>query len=108
MQKQKLDLGISGYSYADLYDPAKLRTLFEAWHQELHAQDAALAARYDAYRATQGADLGPQALSDLLVALAPTVSAFLARLFRVEDEWNELRVRTEEELHVFRFKDEFV
>ena len=37
MQKQKLDLGLPGYSYADLYDPAKLRTLFEEWHRGLHA-----------------------------------------------------------------------
>ena len=29
MQKQKLELGIAGYSYADLYDPAKLRALFD-------------------------------------------------------------------------------
>ena len=29
MQKQKIDLGLPGYTYADLYDPAKLRTLFE-------------------------------------------------------------------------------
>ena len=108
MQKQKLELGLAGYSYADLYDPAKLRALFEEWHMELHAADAALAARYDAYRANLGADLGPQALSDLLVELAPTVSRFVARLFRVEDEWNELRRKTEDELHVFRFKDEFV
>jgi NADPH-dependent glutamate synthase beta subunit-like oxidoreductase/NAD(P)H-flavin reductase len=108
MQKAKLELGIEGYSYADLYAPAKLRELFELWHRELSASDAALAARYDAYRATQGADLGPQELSDLLVALAPTVSGFVARLFRVEDEWNELKRRTEDELQVFRFKDEFV
>ena len=87
MQKQKLELGLPGYSYADLYDPAKLRTLFETWHHELHAADAALGARYDSYRATQGADLTPQALSDLLVELTPSVSGFLARLkFRVEDE----------------------
>ncbi len=108
MQKQKLELGLPGYSYADLYDPAKLRALFEAWHAELHAADAALGARYDAYRANEGADLGPQALSELLVELAPSVSRFVARLFRVEDEWDELRRRTEDELHVFRFKDEFV
>ncbi|MGZ3425003.1 MAG: FAD-dependent oxidoreductase [Polyangia bacterium] len=108
MQKQKLELGIDGFSYADLYDPAKLRLLFERWHAELHAGSAELGARYDAYRATQGRDLAPQALSDLLVELAPTVSRFVARLFRVEDEWNELRQRTEDALHVFRFKDEFV
>jgi NADPH-dependent glutamate synthase beta subunit-like oxidoreductase/NAD(P)H-flavin reductase len=108
MHKQKLDLGIAGFTYADLYDPARLRALFELWHTELHASDPALAARYDAYRATQGANLGPQAISDLLVDVAPTVSRLVARLFRIEDEWNELRKKTEDELRVFRFKDEFV
>src|SRR5437763_15033397 len=108
MQKQKLELGIAGYSYADLYDPAKLRTLFERWHAELHASDAPLGARCDAYRANQGASLTPEALSELLVELAPTVSRFVARLFRVEDEWTELQRRTAEELHVFRLKDEVV
>ena len=109
MQKQKLELGLPGYSYADLYDPAKLRTLFETWHRELHAADAGARPRATTPIAPRRAPTSaPQALSDLLVELAPTVSRFVARLFRVEEEWNALRLRTEEELHVFRFKDEFV
>ena len=87
----------------------KLRALFERWHAELHAADAALgrALRRLSRDAGRGARR-PQALSDLLVELAPTVSRFVARLFRVEDEWNALRERDRRGADVFRFKDEFV
>ena len=108
MQKQTLSLGIAGFSYADLYQPERLRALFERWREALGTADPELAARYDAYRATQGADLSPVALSELLVALAPTVSRFVATLFAVEEQWNEQRRLVEQELQLFRFKDEFV
>src|SRR5262245_2845865 len=98
MQKPKLELKIPGFTYADLYVPDKLRALFERWREELGASDAALAARYDAYRATQGEGLGPVELSELLVALAPTVSRFVVKLFGVEAEWEEQRKKVLEEL----------
>jgi NADPH-dependent glutamate synthase beta subunit-like oxidoreductase/NAD(P)H-flavin reductase len=103
-----LRLGIPGFTYADLYAPERLRALFERWHEELHASDPALAARYDAYRASGGTALGPIEKSELLVAIAPTVSRFVVRLFDVADEWNAGRARVEHELKLFRFKDEFV
>jgi NADPH-dependent glutamate synthase beta subunit-like oxidoreductase/NAD(P)H-flavin reductase len=108
MQRPKLELKIPGFTYADLYAPDQLRALFERWREELGASDPALAERYDAYRATLGANLGPVELSELLVDVAPTVSRFLVRLFGVEAEWNEQRKAVLDELHVFRFKDEFV
>ena len=104
----QLELGIPGFTYADLYAPPRLRALFERWHEALHAANPALAARYDALRATQGNDLTPVQLSELLVELAPSVSRFVAKLFNVEAEWNAQRARAESELHVMRFKDEFV
>ncbi len=109
MQNQ-LELGIPGFTYADLYSPPRLRALFERWHEGLHATSPALAARYDALRATQGDNLTPVELSELLVELAPSVSRFVVRLFGpdVEVAWNEQRARAESELQVMRFKDEFV
>jgi NADPH-dependent glutamate synthase beta subunit-like oxidoreductase len=107
MTKQ-LTLGIDGFTYEDLFSPARLRDLHERWHAELRAHDPALAQRYDAWRASGGDELAPIALSELLVALAPTVSRFVARLFDVEAAWTAQRRRVEDELHVFRFKDEFV
>jgi NADPH-dependent glutamate synthase beta subunit-like oxidoreductase/NAD(P)H-flavin reductase len=101
-----LNLGIAGFTYGDLYQPERLKALFDRWHEELSAHDGPLAARYDAYRG--GAELSPQELSDLLVTLAPTVSRFVARLFDVTDAWMAQRRAVEEELKLFRFKDEFV
>jgi NADPH-dependent glutamate synthase beta subunit-like oxidoreductase/NAD(P)H-flavin reductase len=103
-----ISLGIPGITYADLFDPDRLRELFVRWHEELHRTDPDLGARYDAYRATGGADLGPEQKSELLVALAPTVSRFVVRLFGVEKEAEAQRQFVADELVIFRFKDELV
>jgi NADPH-dependent glutamate synthase beta subunit-like oxidoreductase/NAD(P)H-flavin reductase len=105
---QSLTLGISGFTYADLYEPTRLRALFQRWHEELATADPALLSRYDAYRASQGAGLAPEALSELLVEVTPHVSRFVVRLFGIEAEWEAQRKSVDDELIVFRFKDEFV
>jgi NADPH-dependent glutamate synthase beta subunit-like oxidoreductase/NAD(P)H-flavin reductase len=104
----QLTLGIPGFTYPDLYSPARLRDLFDCWHDELRAADPALAAAYDGWRGGGGDGLGPVELSELLVALAPSVSRFVAHLFGVDKEWAAQRRGVEEELQLFRFKDEFV
>ena len=100
-----LALGLPEFSYADLHNPDRLRDLFFVWRQELGAADAALAARYDAYLATQGKDLGPEATSELLVQVAPAVSAFVARLLAVGVETHATRDKTTDEMVLVRFKD---
>ncbi|HZS38227.1 MAG TPA: pyridine nucleotide-disulfide oxidoreductase, partial [Polyangia bacterium] len=103
-----LPLGIAGVRYADLYEPAGLRALYQRWHDELAARDAALCARYDAYRASQGEGLTPEEISALLVDVAPSVSEFVIRLFGCKDAFSAQRRAVEAELVLFRFKDEFV
>jgi len=107
MSTTTLTLGIPGFSYADLYEPRALRRLYDLWHAELHADNASLAARYDAYRANS-ASLSPEDTSHLLVELAPSVSRVVVRLFGVEKEWGAQKKAVTDELIVFRFKDEFV
>src|SRR5690242_14515483 len=92
-----------GLSYDDLYDPEKLRELFERWHATL---TPSVAARYDAWRAKQ--ELPPEELSQILVDVAPTVSKFVVELFGVEAEWQAQKKAVDDELIVFRFKDDFV
>src|SRR6476659_7780193 len=102
-----ISMGIPGFTYADLYAPARLEALYELWRSELKAADAALFDRYEAYRANPDG-LGPEPLSTLLVDVAPTVSRFVERLFDVGGAGDERRRWTEAELVVFRFKDDFV
>src|SRR5581483_1437356 len=73
-------LGIAGVTYADLHDPAALAALDGRFRTALGAEDPALAARFEAYRA--GAKLPPPEESELLIAVARPLSAFVARLFR--------------------------
>ena len=101
--------GVPGFSYPDLYSPARLRDLYLAWEGRLRASDPALCARYVEYRDDrQGGALGPAEVSALLVEVAPHVGRFLAELFRVTRETDAEHRRTAEDLVVFRFKDEFV
>ncbi len=79
-------LGLPGFSYADLYRPDRLAALTASFEQALLAADPELAQSYTTYRSDQGASLTAVAKSELLVALAPHLGAFVARLFEVETE----------------------
>lgn len=101
------ELGIAGFSFADLFSPYGLRRLYDAWLAELDAADAPLGQRYRAYR--DGQELGPEALSTLLTDVAPSVSRFLVKLFpQIRPHTERIAQATARELVLFRFKDEFV
>jgi NADPH-dependent glutamate synthase beta subunit-like oxidoreductase/NAD(P)H-flavin reductase len=75
-------LGIDGFRYGDLYEPARLSELDARFRAELGARDAPLAARFASYR--DGAALTPPEESSLLVEVARHLGPFVARLFGVE------------------------
>ncbi len=101
--------GISGFSYADLRDVAQLPRLMAAF--DAHARgvlDPALWTRFVDYREHGGEGTSPEEVSEVLVAIAPVVSDFLARLFRVEAEVNAIAGDIAREQVIFEFKREFV
>ncbi len=81
----QLTLGIPGFAYADLYDAQRLADLLQVFDKSVENHDPALFAEISAYRSSQGADLAPEQISELLVKTAPLVGAFIARLFQVSD-----------------------
>ena len=117
------ELGIPGFAFPDLFSPHGLRRLYDAWFADLQAQNAELAAQYLAFRAAETAEGGdapslsperPAALDDLarsnlLLAIAPTVSRFLQRLFpKAGVPLAAILATTQQDLVVCRFKDEFL
>jgi hypothetical protein len=100
------DLGIAGYCYADLYDPAKLKELAEQFYGEVAKADADLGTRYQAYLG--GAEIGPVDESNLLIEVSRHLSTFIARLFRIETEAHEHRHGITELGPIWRFKKEFL
>ncbi|HLM56000.1 MAG TPA: hypothetical protein VK422_07685 [Pyrinomonadaceae bacterium] len=99
-------LGVEGFTYADLYRPRCLRDLAETFYAEVRGADPALGASLDEYVRTRGAELkGTKAESELLIAAAPHLSRFVARLFGVEREREGLAESLRAQDPVFQFKN---
>jgi len=101
-----LNLGF-GQSFAGLYDRESLRALDATFLAFLAEADAALQARLLAAREAPG-QLAPKEESELLVALAPHLDDFIARLFGIEAEVQELAARHNELAPLYSVKRLFV
>jgi hypothetical protein len=99
-------LGIDNFNYRDLYEPERLRQLAETFYAQVRRDDAGLHADLMAYLDARGANLkGTKAESELLIAAAPHLSRFIARLFAVEGERAEHMRRIKSQDAVFQFKN---
>ena len=103
-----MPLGIDGFTYADLYEPSRLRDLHETFCVRVAADDPSLWAHWDAYRTAPDSVTSPIERSDLLVRMAPHLSRFVAALFRVGGAAGELEESTHRLEPLFRFKIDFV
>jgi NADPH-dependent glutamate synthase beta subunit-like oxidoreductase/NAD(P)H-flavin reductase len=103
-----MPLGIDGFAYADLYVPtrlAELHAVFDAWFQEASPDRHA---SFAAYRACRGDGMSAVARSDALLAGAPFVGHFVARLFGVEPEVDRYREQIRQSEPVWRFRRDFI
>ncbi|NBS16076.1 MAG: pyridine nucleotide-disulfide oxidoreductase [Gammaproteobacteria bacterium] len=104
-----LTLGLQGFSYGDLYRPERLKDLSNHFDEALKARSADLYREFEAYRDGLGEGMKPEAISDLLVRLAPELSHFLAKLFGVEAAREAQVASIQEDFKtVFAFKNEIV
>jgi NADPH-dependent glutamate synthase beta subunit-like oxidoreductase/NAD(P)H-flavin reductase len=94
-----------GIEFGDLYERAGLLRVDAAFREFLAGADGALAGRLAAARAQPPAG---KEESDLLIALAPHVEDFLARLFGVEAEARALAERHNELAPLYSVKRLFV
>jgi NADPH-dependent glutamate synthase beta subunit-like oxidoreductase/NAD(P)H-flavin reductase len=96
-----------GFAFADLYHRDGLLRLDSAFLDCLSAADAGLAERLKQARANPGA-LERKAQSELLIALAPHLEDFIARLFGIEREVRELQARHHALAPLYALKRRFV
>jgi NAD(P)H-flavin reductase/NADPH-dependent glutamate synthase beta subunit-like oxidoreductase len=109
MTQHTLTLGIANFTYADLYDAARLKDLSAVFDESVHYHDADLYQRFAAYQQTQGADLTPEQLSQLLVDVAPYLGKFVAKLFNITEQHQaQSRAITDEIDTIFTYKNEVV
>src|SRR5262245_28461763 len=93
--------------FADLYDPAGLARVDQAFLAHLAAADGALCDRQKAGRAQPEA-LASKAESDLLIDLAPHVEDFLGALFGIRRELCALAARHHELAPLYACKRLFI
>jgi NADPH-dependent glutamate synthase beta subunit-like oxidoreductase/NAD(P)H-flavin reductase len=94
-------------AFEDLYDPAGLARVDEAFSAGLAKADAALHERWKAARADPHA-LAYKAEAELLIAVAPHLDRFVAALFGIEEEWEDLVESHHRLAPLFRVKRKFV
>jgi len=104
----ELVLGIPGFSYEDLHSPERLAALHALFEVETRAADPDAFAAFAAYRDCKGEGMTPEAVSTALLALAPHVSRFVAKLFRVGEEVGGYRDEVQARRPLWSFKREFV
>jgi NADPH-dependent glutamate synthase beta subunit-like oxidoreductase/NAD(P)H-flavin reductase len=93
--------------FREIHDPAGLARLDRRFLDDLRGADPALAARLVEYR-DGGRAIPPVETSEILLAAAPHLEAFIARLFGVRAELDRLRVADCSEQVVQAFKKELV
>src|SRR5262249_34129660 len=93
---------------SDLHEPERLASLYERFCEQVAADDPALWRDWEAYRRAPDAPRPPIALSNLLIAMAPHVSRFVARLFDVDRPLDAIAKVTRAQDDLFRFKVDFV
>ena len=96
-----------GFSFEDLYDPAALARLDGEFARWLAAADAPLHERFAAARAAP-ASLAYKEEAELLIAVAPHLDRFVAKLFDIEEEWLDLVEGHHRLAPLFRAKRKFV
>ncbi len=105
--KDELTLGVPGFRFHDLFEPlrlAELHGVFQRFFQE-RAPDAF--AQFSAYEKCLGEGMTAEAKSEALLAAAPHVSAFLAKLFSVERDAEALAAEVRDRHPLWRFKRDF-
>ncbi|WP_394830915.1 FAD-dependent oxidoreductase [Pendulispora rubella] len=103
----ELTLGIPGFAYEDLFDPARLADLHTAFEADFAARAPEAHAQFDAYRRVRGEGMTPEQRSEALLAAAPHFSSFVGRLFGVEAELARLRDEVASHGPLWKFKHEF-
>jgi NADPH-dependent glutamate synthase beta subunit-like oxidoreductase/NAD(P)H-flavin reductase len=98
-------LGIAGFSFADLYQPPRLRDLHAAFWSFVEEHSPQTAARF-ALLADES--LPNPERSEILIETAAVLGDFLARLFDIRAEVDHLAAETLQYEKIFQFKQDFL
>ena len=103
-QNHDFELGIPGFHYSDLYDAVRLRELAEKFYAEIEEEDPLLHEALTQYIKTKGENYEPRVESKILTDSAPYLSDFIARMFLINREREELKREITEQDPIWKYK----
>ncbi|HEX9961841.1 MAG TPA: hypothetical protein VGB00_12960, partial [Pyrinomonadaceae bacterium] len=102
--KHDFDLGIAGFRYSDLYRAEKLKELAENFYAEIAEENPLLHEALTKYIAARGADYEQKTESKILTDAAPYLSDFIARLFGITKQRENLLRAINEQDPIWKYK----
>ncbi len=96
-----------GYKYSDLHNPKVLQILTQAFYEDVQAKDPQLHTQFIKYASQTDSVTNPVEVSSLLENMAGHLSAFIASLFGIEKEIEQLKQATLREKVVFECRRNF-
>lgn len=97
-------LGIEGFNYSDLSNPTKLKELAEAFYAEVSKQNDELGNALTQYISARGENYEQKAESQILTDSAPFLSAFIAKMFHIEAEYEQLLLKINADNPIWKYK----
>ncbi len=98
------NLGIAGFTYSDLYDAQKLRALAENFYESVKDENPILGDALTKYIEMRGANYEKRVESKILTDSAPYLSEFVAKLFNISAERDELQKEIAEQNPIWKYK----
>ncbi|MDZ4712887.1 MAG: FAD-dependent oxidoreductase [bacterium] len=97
-----------GYTYKDLYDPLKLKSLAGDFYKYFEQKDKSKYDSFRKYESSRGEGLTDLQVSNILIDASYILSDFIVELFRLENEHAKFIEEVEYDRDIFNFKKDFV
>ncbi len=104
LSNNDFDLGIIGFKYSDLYDAKKLEEIAEKFYAEVEELEPVLGDALKKYIALRGNGYEKKVESKILTDAAPFLSDFIARMFGINREREELQKEINQQNPIWKYK----
>ncbi len=104
LSNHDFDLGIPGFKYSDLFDAYKLKELAEKFYSEVEEKEPVLHQALIEYIKKRGEGYEPKVASKILTDSAPFLSEFVANMFGVNKEREELEREILKDNPIWKYK----
>ena len=105
--KGNLKLGL-GFTFHDLFSQPKLKLLTEKFYKYFQTENPDIYEKFSGYNSAKGEGYSPVDISKIIIDSAKYLENFLADLFGINNEIEQLRARTEPSRIITEIRKDFI